>query len=129
MVPLLFSVMFKCVLVLLCMVAHEIGHILVARYYHIPVKKIGLNWMGMYIHRARTTGWPEISTCLAGATMNLLLALVFWNINPWFALCSLTFAWVNALPIPHSDGQHALEAYQAMHRKPLSAEVPRKKAA
>ncbi|HEX5235982.1 MAG TPA: M50 family metallopeptidase [Silvibacterium sp.] len=129
MVPLLLSLMFKCVLILLCMVTHEIGHILVARYYHVPVKKIGLNWMGMYIQRARTTGWPEISTCLAGATMNLVLAIVFWNILPWFALCSLTFAWVNILPIPHSDGQHALEAYEAMHRTPTTPELHRKKAA
>jgi membrane-associated protease RseP (regulator of RpoE activity) len=98
------------------MFAHEIGHILVARYYHVPVRKIGINWMGMYIQRARTTGWPEISVCLAGATMNLVLAAAFWNINYWFALCSLTFGWVNLLPIPHSDGRHALEAFHAIHQ-------------
>lgn len=99
------------------MLAHELGHILVARYYHVPVRKIGLNWMGMYIQRARTTGWPEIAVCLAGATMNLVLALAFWNINYWFALCSLTFGWVNLLPIAHSDGSHALEALRAMHER------------
>jgi Zn-dependent protease len=118
MLPLLLSVLLKCALILVCMLAHEIGHILVARYNHVPVRKIGLNWMGMYIQRARTTGWPEVSVCLAGAIMNLVLALAFWNINYWFALCSLTFGWVNLLPIPNSDGRHALDALRAM-RQPV----------
>lgn len=122
MLPLLLSVSLKCALVLLCMIAHELGHVVVARYYHVPVRKIGLNWMGMYIQRARTTGWPEIAVCLAGATMNLVLALAFWNINYWFALCSLTFGWVNLLPIPHSDGRHALDALRAMHQ-PVPVQV------
>lgn len=117
MLPLLLSVSLKCALVLVCMLSHELGHVLVARYYHVPIRKIGLNWMGMYIQRARTTGWPEIAVCLAGATMNLVLALAFWNINYWFALCSLTFGWVNLLPITHSDGSHALEAFRAMQER------------
>jgi Zn-dependent protease len=111
------SLIFNCTLILLCMVLHELGHILVAYFYRVPVKKIGLSWMGMYIHRARTAGWPEVAICLAGAAMNLTLAIAFWNINGWFALCNLTFAWVNVLPIPHSDGSHALEALRAMYRR------------
>jgi Zn-dependent protease len=71
----------------------------------------------MYIQRARSSGWPEVSTCLAGAAMNLTLALLFWNVNYWFALCNLTFALVNVLPIPHSDGTHALEAVRAMYQR------------
>jgi Zn-dependent protease len=115
--PFLLSVTFKCVLVLLCMALHELGHILVARYYGIPVRKIGFNWMGMYIQRGRAAGWPEISVCMAGAAMNLALAIAFWNVSSWFAVCNLTFAWVNILPIPHSDGRHALDALRAMHRR------------
>ena len=116
--PLLTSLIFKCVLVLLCVVAHELGHILVARYYHVPVKKIGLGWMGMYIQRARTTGWPEVCICMAGAAVNLILAIAFWNIINWFALCNLTFALVNVLPLSSSDGSHAWEALRAMDGKP-----------
>ncbi|MGH9586094.1 MAG: hypothetical protein ACRD3F_04035 [Acidobacteriaceae bacterium] len=104
-------------LVVLCMVCHELGHVMVARFHHVQVKKIGISWMGMYIQRARAAGWPEVSICVAGATMNLALALAFWNVNSWFALCNLTFAWVNLLPIPHSDGSHALEAFRAMHQR------------
>ena len=116
----LLSLILKCALVLLCMLAHELGHILVARHFHVPVRKIGFNWMGMYIRRARTTGWPEISVCLAGATMNLLLALAFWNVNYWFALCNLVFGVVNLLPITNSDGSHALAALRAMQSGPVA---------
>lgn len=116
----LLSLILKCALVLLCMLAHELGHILVARHFHVPVRKIGFNWMGMYIRRARTTGWPEISVCLAGATMNLLLALAFWNVNYWFALCNLVFGVVNLLPITNSDGSHALAALRAMQSEPVA---------
>lgn len=111
------DLLFKCALIVLCMMCHEVGHILVARFHHVEVKKIGFNWMGMYIQRARASGWPEVSVCIAGATMNLALAIAFWDVNSWFALCNLTFAWVNLLPIPHSDGSHALEAFRTMHQR------------
>ncbi len=111
------ALLLNCALVVLCMACHEVGHILVARFHYVEVKKIGFSWMGMYIQRARTSGWPEVSVCIAGATMNLALALAFWDVNHWFALCNLTFAWVNLLPIPHSDGSHALEAIRAMHQR------------
>lgn len=112
--PLLLSFTLKCALVLLCMLAHEVGHILVARHFHVPVRKIGFSWMGMYIRRARTTGWSEVSICMAGATVNLVLAIAFWNVSYWFALCNLMFGLVNILPITHSDGSHALAAIRAM---------------
>lgn len=116
--PLLPSLIFKCVLALLCVLAHELGHVLVARCYQVPVKKIGVSWMGMYIQRARTTGWPEVCICMAGVAMNLILAIAFWNIINWFALCNLTLALVNVLPLSSSDGSHAWEALRAMDGKP-----------
>ncbi|HEV2462469.1 MAG TPA: site-2 protease family protein [Acidobacteriaceae bacterium] len=120
----LLPLIFKCALVLLCMLAHELGHILAARHFRVPVRKIGFSWMGMYIQRARTTGWPEISVCLAGATMNLLLALAFWNVSYWFALCNLVFGIVNLLPITNSDGSHALVALHAMQAEPVAVKQP-----
>jgi len=105
----------NCTLVLLCMALHELGHVFAAFFYRVPVRKIGISRMGMYIRRARTTGWPEVSICLAGAAMNFLLAVMFWNTGHWFALCNLTFALVNILPITHSDGSHALDALRTMY--------------
>ncbi len=111
------SLIFMCGLALLCMALHELGHILVARFYYVEVKKIGFGKLGMYIQRARTTGWPEVAICLAGAAMNLMLAIAFWNVNHWFALCNLTFAWVNILPITNSDGSHAWDALRAIYQR------------
>lgn len=87
---------------------------MVARAYRVPVKKVGIRWMGVYIQRTRTTGWPEVAICLAGPAMNLTLALAFWEVNEWFALCNLVLGLVNLLPIANSDGSHALEALDAM---------------
>ncbi|MFZ0661377.1 MAG: site-2 protease family protein [Acidobacteriaceae bacterium] len=115
--PIFLSLLSKCAFVALCIICHEFGHVLAARFHYVPVKKIGFNWMGAYIQRGRTTGWPEVSICMAGAAVNLALAIVFWDVNYWFALCNLTFAWVNVLPIPHSDGSHALEALRAMNQR------------
>ena len=115
--PVLQTVLFNCLLVLLCMACHEVGHILMASLHGVSVKKIGLSWMGMYIQRERTSGWAEVSICVAGAAMNLALAAAFWNTNHWFAICNLTFGWVNLLPISRSDGSHALEALRAMHQR------------
>ncbi len=111
------SLISKCALVLACMVLHELGHILVAHYYHVPIKKIGFSKLGMYIQRTRSAGWPEVATCLGGPAMNLVLTVAFWHVNGWFALCNLTFAGVNLLPLAHSDGSHAWEAFRAMHQR------------
>ena len=114
-VPLVGSLLFSCALVVICTtLAHEVGHIIVARHFHVPVRKIGFNWTGMYVQRARGTGWAEVSTCLGGPAMNMTLALLFWNQSYWFAVCNLVFAVVNILPISNSDGTHALEAVRDM---------------
>jgi Zn-dependent protease len=99
---------------ILTMLAHELGHVLAARYFGVPVRKLGLGRLGPYVRRARTTGWPEVSICLAGAAANLALAIAFWNADHWFAVCNFTFAWVNLLPIANSDGTHALEAFREL---------------
>jgi Zn-dependent protease len=114
---LVLSLMLKAMLIAACLLAHEGGHALAARCAHVPVRKIGLNRMGVYIQRARAKGWAEVSICLAGPAMNFALAAAFWNVNYWFALCNLVFAWVNLLPITNSDGSHALDALSAMYRR------------
>lgn len=96
---------------------HELGHVVVARLFGIPVKKIGLNWKGLYVRRGRGRGWPEILTCLAGPLVNFSLALLFWNVNSTFVLCNLIFFLVNILPISNSDGSHASHALEAMRRE------------
>lgn len=101
---------------LIAVLGHELGHVLVARLCGVRIKQVGFGRRGVYVRRARTTGWPEISICLAGAAANLLFAVVFRHVNGC-ALCNVVFAIVNLLPIPNSDGSHALEELQAMRWK------------
>ena len=98
----------------LAFAAHELGHVLAARWFGVPIRKLGFGRLGPYVRRARTTGWPEIVICLAGAAVNLALAIAFWNADHWFAVCNFTFGWVNLLPIANSDGTHALEALREL---------------
>jgi membrane-associated protease RseP (regulator of RpoE activity) len=101
-------------LILFALTAHELGHIVVARIFHVKVKKIGFTWLGPYVRRARTTGWREVAICMAGAAVNLILALAFWHVSHWFGLFNLTVGIVNILPITHSDGSHALQALHVL---------------
>lgn len=101
----------------LTMIAHECGHIVLARYHGVQIKKISFGVLGPCIRRQRTAGWPEVSICLAGAAVNLALAIAFCRADHWFAVCNFTFAWVNLLPIPHADGRHALEAWRELRRE------------
>lgn len=109
----------KALLIVAAFAAHECGHILAARWFGVPIRKVGLSGRGPHIRRARTTGWPEILICLAGPAANLALAVAFAHRNPWFMLCNATFCWFNLLPIAHSDGGHALEAFFDMRWKRL----------
>jgi membrane-associated protease RseP (regulator of RpoE activity) len=97
----------------ICLLAHELGHVLAARAVGVEVKRLGLGWRGMYIRRARSEGWRESMICLAGPMANLLLAIVVRN-QHWLALCSLEFALINLLPFAHSDGRHAWAALREM---------------
>lgn len=102
---------------ILAMLAHECGHVVLARYHRVEIKKITFGLLGPCIHRERTAGWPEVSICLAGIAVNFALAVAFWRADYWFALCNFTFAWLNFLPLPHADGRHALEAWRELRRE------------
>lgn len=84
---------------------HECGHIMAALYFKVPLRRVGLCRKGVYVQRARTTGWPEVVICLAGPAVNLVLALLPGPAG----LCNLVIGVVNLLPIKNSDGTHALE--------------------
>ena len=110
--PFMQALFLDCVLIVLALLAHELGHALVAHFFGVHVKEFGIRWTGPYVRRARTTGWREFVICIAGATVNLVLAAAFWKLSHWFALFNLTVGIVNLLPISHSDGTHALEAFR-----------------
>lgn len=94
--------------VIACVGLHEVGHVLAALSFRVPIRKIGITWRGVYIQRARSAGWPEIAICLAGPAANCMLAVALWHVDRQFALYNLVFGVVNLLPFQHSDGTHAL---------------------
>lgn len=98
---------------IICLLAHELGHILAARAIGVEVKRIGLGWMGMYLRRDRAQGWAEVVICLAGPGANLALALLVGHPR-WLAVANLEFAWINLLPFPHSDGRHVWQALRSV---------------
>ncbi|HUY82736.1 MAG TPA: hypothetical protein VMU92_13500 [Acidobacteriaceae bacterium] len=123
------ALFFDCLLVALALTAHELGHAIVAHFFGVQVKEFGIRWTGPYVRRARTTGWREVVICVAGATVNLALAIAFWNLSHWFALFNFTVGVVNLLPITHSDGTHALEALRVLDPQTSPVAESKKKAA
>ena len=108
------TLILDCALIAIALIAHELGHYIVAGVFGVQIKEFGIRWTGPYVRRARTTGWREIAICLAGASVNLIFAAGLWKVDRWFALFNLTVGLVNILPISHSDGTHALEALRVI---------------
>jgi len=95
-------------------VLHESAHIMCASMLGVKVKRVGINWRGLYI--ARDSGVPlqNLAISLAGPMANLactgLIFLAGW-VGTWvisFALVSLLLRIYNLLPLPNTDGRRAL---------------------
>jgi Zn-dependent protease len=87
---------------------HECGHIGMALFCGVKIKKIGLSWMGLYTVREPGPRWANLCVSFAGPAANLLLAFVLRNTAPGFAWINLVAALFNLLPIPNSDGSRIL---------------------
>jgi len=95
-------------LLLACLLLHEVGHMLAAWALGVPVREFGLCLVGAYNRRAYATRRrDEILISFAGPLMNILLAFVLVfvpNIGFQVGLCSLLLGIVNLIPLPSSDG-------------------------
>jgi Zn-dependent protease len=90
------------------MILHEMAHVVAALALKVKVHQVGINWRGPYIRRASGTAKQNLAITLAGPSINLWLALLFYRTSPNFALCNLVIGVTNLLPIPASDGSRAL---------------------
>lgn len=92
----------------LTVLMHEAGHAIATLANGLRIKRVGISWKGVYI--VRESGSPAVNAqvALAGPLMNLVLALLTAADHHHFAVLNLIFAIVNLLPLPHSDGSHAL---------------------
>lgn len=87
---------------------HECGHIVVALFCGVKIKKVGLSWMGLYTVREPGSIWANLCVSFAGPAANLALAFALRNTLPGFASINLVAALFNLLPIPNSDGSRIL---------------------
>lgn len=109
-----------------CVVLHELGHSVVARYYKIPVRSITLFVLGgvAQITRDATRPVPELLMALAGPAVSILLGGVFmalwWfggqgNNAPstmceWLWIMNLGLGIFNLMPAFPMDGGRVLRA-------------------
>ena len=99
-------------LVILCLLLHEVGHMLAAIALGVPVHEFGLCGRGAYNRRAHSgRRRTEIFISFCGPLMNLCLAYpshFLPVIGGQLALYNLILCIVNLLPIPSSDGRRIL---------------------
>jgi stage IV sporulation protein FB len=101
--------------VLLSLLAHELGHILAASACHVRVKALGLCAWGAFVSREHGTPAQDVLISLSGPLVNFVLFVIlgFAQQGVFAAVNLLLFAG-NLLPVPGTDGWRAA---QALHRQ------------
>ena len=97
---------------LLAAALHECGHLVALLTLKIPITELELRLSGAVIRSKLPGGGREALALAAGPGVNLLLALIFWNAWPLFALCDLALGLGNLLPLPQRDGGRLLRALE-----------------
>lgn len=93
----------------LSVIFHELGHIAAARLLGVRIKRIGINWIGPYVVRERSSKWAvNIAVSLAGIGANLLLAVGFW---------ATSFGVANVIVMLVCGGPDIWNAVGAMRRR------------
>jgi Zn-dependent protease/CBS domain-containing protein len=129
------------VLVFACVVAHEFGHILMARYFGIKTPQVTLLPIGgiANMERIPEDPWQELSVAVAGPMVNVVIAAVLIMIggfavadvqDPDFAnvplmqrlaLVNISLVVFNLIPAFPMDGGRVLRAVLAMRLNPQRA--------
>lgn len=107
-------------IVLFCVLIHEMGHLLALYHFHIPVRCIALEYTGVTINYNTFLlyGAGEFMTALAGPLLGILaavisscLAAVFHSERLYlFAGCNAVLSIFNLLPAKPLDGWRCLYA-------------------
>ena len=98
--------------------AHEAAHLIMAQRFGIRVKAVGMALWGPYLRRSSAIGAPEAITALAGPIASLALALSTTGV---LSLFNWSMFVVNMLPLPGSDGMHAIRALAPSKAEPPPA--------
>jgi len=102
------TMLYTMVLGIPAMLLHECGHLLVARFCGVRIKKVGLSKIGLYTVRDAGPRWANLGISCAGPLVNLVLAIGLKTVAPAFAWVNLIAFGYNLLPIPNSDGRRIL---------------------
>lgn len=115
------------VLLVGCLLSHEIGHMVAATALGVPVREFGLCAYGAYTRRARSgRRRDEVLISFAGPLTNLLLAfpLVFLpRIGIQLAFLNLTLFALNLVPLPSSDGLRILNTIRGSGKSPGTTQI------
>ncbi len=102
------------VAITISVLAHEIGHAVIACRHGVKVKAIGMSIKGGYTVRERSTDIrTERLITLAGPLVNLALCIAFARFNDrtsaWVAFANFLLAASNLVPIGPTDGKRLLQ--------------------
>ena len=101
----------------LSVICHELGHIAAAYLFGVRIKRVGINWIGPYVVRERSSKRAvNVAVSLAGIGANLLLAVGFW---------ATTFGVANVIVMLVCGGPDIWNAIGALRSRPAKAvEMP-----
>jgi len=99
-------------LVTLCLIIHELAHVLTAWFFAVPVHGIGIKLKGAYtFRRYARRRMHDVLIAAAGPTASLALMFASFfvpKVGVWLAEWNCGIALVNLLPLPGSDGSRIL---------------------
>lgn len=100
-------------LVTLCLVIHEVAHVLTASFFAVPVQGVGIRFKGAYTSRKYARRRiHDIMIAAAGPIANLVLMYFSFfvpKIGIFLAEWNCGIALMNLLPLPGTDGSRILK--------------------
>jgi Zn-dependent protease len=100
-------------LVIASLLVHELAHATAALLFDVPVYRIGIKFVGAYIHRkhARRPAHDVIIAACGPLSSLLLTAGCFFlpTFGVWLAEWNFGIALLNLLPLPGTDGYRILK--------------------
>jgi Zn-dependent protease len=100
-------------LVVVCLLLHELAHVLAASFFAVPVHGVGIRIKGAYtFRRYASRRMHDVMIAAAGPLANLLLVYLSFfvpKIGIFLAEWNCGIALVNLLPLPGSDGLRILK--------------------
>ena len=111
------------VLLILCYIIHEAGHITMAKVNNVGVKALRLGSFRLCISYdcSRCSYKKELAVCCGGILFNLIFALIGWLLGlarceagSFFIVCNICLAMMNLYPVSTLDGGGAMKCVLMM---------------